>query len=644
MYMEGDNMKLHSLRIEGFRRHINTEIIFSDTTFLIGPNNVGKSSVLKALDYLLNDKKKMSENDFFCILNEENVNEQVASTVRITAEFRNVPLEAEKWKGFNKHRLFTYDVPEGKNETGIRVFYRKTYKPGEQCIIEMKQFKVKLKTNFENCKTVQDYIDAGLNEDVASKIFEGRERNQTVTKKMLEELEDWAPEELFDTDRSEEIWFENPGGIPGNVISRLPKFLLIPDRAKTEELSSDKGALVKTLNSLFEDIRDSSENFRKAQYYLEELAKELDPKDEDSEFSKMLKELNKVVGDVFPEASFHAQANLSNPNEVIHPKFDIQLGSNVNTDVENQGAGVIRSAIFAMLRYRSMRENRLKRQSNEYVRPLLIAFEEPEIYLHPKAAQQMRDTIYELSSDPNNQIVATTHSPYMIDLSKNSSQVLNSLYIKKETINHKGKLLQIDKVYANPFNVSEAFQKLIQDDRTYVKMLLKLDDSIAKVFFAQHVLIIEGDTEEIVIKETISRMPEELRKEFSYNWEIVKARGKATIVSLVKYLKALGINPYVIHDKDSDNDRAFRINDSILEALEEPNKRIMLENCIEDILGYGPVTNDKPFKAYKYINENWGDDWSCVTPAWKAIFESLVLYSNEISNEVMKEVATERET
>ncbi len=93
----------------------------------------------------------------------------------------------------------------------------------------------------------------------------------------------------------------------------------------------------------------------------------------------MLSGLNKVVGDVFPETIFLAQANLSNPDEVITPKFDIQLGSNVNTSVDNQGAGVIRSSIFAMLRYRSMRENNLKRKKKEYVRPLLIAFEEPEI-------------------------------------------------------------------------------------------------------------------------------------------------------------------------------------------------------------------------------------------------------------------------
>lgn len=631
-------MKLHSICIEGFRRHTKTEILFSDTTFLIGSNNVGKSSILKALDYLLTDKKKISEHDYFCILNEKKENQRLTDEVVITAEFRNVPIEAVEWKGFNRQRLFEYDVPEDSNETGLKIYYRKTYKLGSQApIIEMQQYKLELKAQFLNCSKVQDYIDAGLSEEDAEKFFIGKTKNQKITGSMLKDLEDIAPEELFDINESETIWFENPGGISGNVLTKLPKFLLIPDQAKTEELSGNKGALITTLNSLFEDVRNSSSNFEKAQYYLEELAKELDPKDEESEFAQMLSGLNKVVGDVFPETTFLAQANLSNPDEVIIPKFDIQLGSNVNTSVDNQGAGVIRSSIFAMLRYRSMRENKLKRQNKEYVRPLLIAFEEPEIYLHPKASQQMRDTIYELSSDLNNQIVATTHSPYMIDLSKNSSQVLNSLYTV--TSKYKGTDFFIDEVIANPFNVGQAFKELVNNDKSYVKMLLKVDDSIAKVFFAKNVLIIEGDTEEIVIKETISRMPEELRKIFSYDWEIVKARGKAIIISLVKYLRALGINPYVIHDRDIDTPRASQFNDPILEALGDENKhkRIMLEECIEDILGYNSPSRDKPVKAYKHITENWDDNWDGVNSQWKNIIGGLLISS--VQGEALKEVA-----
>lgn len=630
-------MKLHSMRVEGFRRHIDTEILFSDTTFLIGSNNVGKSSILKALEYLLTDKKKVSEHDYFCILNEEKENEKLIEEVVITAEFRDVPIESLGWIGFNRQRLFEYDISKDSNETGYRIYYRKTYSPKlPSPIIEMKQYKIELKEQFSKCTKIQDFIDQGLSEEDAMELFGEEKKTQKVTAKLLKALEDRAPEQLFDTDKSETVWFENPGGIPGNVLSKLPKYLLIPDQAKTEELSGNKGALITTLNSLFEDVRNSSSNFEKAQYYLEELAKELDPRDEDSEFAQMLLELNKVVGDVFPETTFLAQANLSNPDEVIIPKFDIQLGSNVNTSVDNQGAGVVRSSIFAMLRYRSMRENTLKKQRNEYVRPLLIAFEEPEIYLHPKASQQMRDTIYELASDSNNQIVATTHSPYMIDLSKKSSQVLNTLSTVE--FKHEGSNYIIDKVIANPFNVGNAFHDLMLDDKNYVKMLLKIDDSISKVFFAKNVLIIEGDTEELVIKETISRMPEELRITFSYDWEIVKARGKAIIISLVKYLKALGITPYVIHDRDSHTPGASKFNEPILLALgtENEHKRIMLDECIEDILGYSPPDRDKPFYAYKHITNEWGDDWDSVNLKWRTIIEQLLGYT--IENEEPKEV------
>src|SRR5699024_5038815 len=120
-------------------------------------------------------------------------------------------------------------------------------------------------------------------------------------------------------------------------------------------------------------------------------------------------------------------------------------------------------------------------------------------------------------------------SPYMIDLSRKANQVLNSFYLSNTYI---GKEIEkaVEIVYSTPFNVSKAFTDLQEEDRSYVKMLLKMDDSITKVFFTKNVLVVEGDTEEIVIRETLSRMPEKMYKEFSYNWEIVKARGKATII------------------------------------------------------------------------------------------------------------------
>lgn len=241
----------------------------------------------------------------------------------------------------------------------------------------------------------------------------------------------------------------------------------------------------------------------------------------------------------------------------------------------------------------------------------------------PKAAQQKRDTIYDLACDPNNQIIATTYSPFMIDLSKKTSQVLNCLTLADEKLLNNGIETQLKIVKSNPFNVSKAYTNLVKEDKDYLKMLLKIDDRIAKVFFTKNVLIIEGDTEEIVIKETLSRMPWDFKKEVIYDWEIVKARGKATIISLVRYLKALGIHPFVIHDMDSGKAHAYKFNEPIVIVLGDEEKRVMLENCIEDILGYKAPSKEKPYKAYSFIQSNWGDDWNSITPQWRIIMEKI---------------------
>ncbi|ADC52390.1 putative ATP dependent endonuclease OLD (plasmid) [Alkalihalophilus pseudofirmus OF4] len=473
-----------------------------------------------------------------------------------------------------------------------------------------------------------------LPEEICNELFSSKTFDQSMTAKMLKDLEAIGVEELFDINPDVTEWFENLGGISSNVSHRLPKLLLISDKSKGEELSSNNGALMQTLKQLFEDVRNESDNFRQAQHYLDQLAKELNPDDDESEFASLLSDLNRVVGDVFPETGFLAKANLSNADKVITPNFDVKLGSNIHTTVDYQGAGVIRSAVFAMLRYRSIRENNKKKRSSEYIRPLLIAFEEPEIYLHPQAAKQMRDTIYDLSLEDNNQIICTTHSPYMIDLSRKANQILNSFHLEDHEIDHDGTKRNVDIVVCNPFNVSKAFINLLDDDKSYIKMLLKIDDDISKVFFSRNVLIIEGDTEEVVIRETLSRMPNELYKEFSYNWEVVRARGKATIISLVKYLRALGITPFVIHDRDKDTEKAYSFNQPILDAVGDNSKVIVLRECMEDLLGYTAPSNNKPFKAYQFINDTWGDNWEDINPEWKSIIERLIFNGDIAYDEV----------
>jgi len=45
-------MRLDNIKIKNFRKLKDCTINFRDTTFLIGTNNAGKSSVFKALEFL----------------------------------------------------------------------------------------------------------------------------------------------------------------------------------------------------------------------------------------------------------------------------------------------------------------------------------------------------------------------------------------------------------------------------------------------------------------------------------------------------------------------------------------------------------------------------------------------------------------
>jgi len=192
-------MELYSLKIEGFRMHYDTKIIFSDATFLIGENNVGKSSALTAIEYLLSDKKKISDEEFYHFCNHDACNVLYPGKIILTAEFRNLPEESRHWRGF-RGRVFPY---HDNGETKYKIEFRKTYEVGKDYVVELKEYKRVLKQEFSNCSTINDYIQNGLSVDVANELFPDADFNRNLTapqKKKILELDD-----LYNFDEQEEV-------------------------------------------------------------------------------------------------------------------------------------------------------------------------------------------------------------------------------------------------------------------------------------------------------------------------------------------------------------------------------------------------------------------------------------------------------
>ena len=90
----------------------------------------------------------------------------------------------------------------------------------------------------------------------------GLELNRKLKESQFPELYE-AHNELFSIAENEE-WFENPGGIASNVLSKLPDYLRIGTNVETGEIESKTGALQTILNRLFTTVRDRSSNYQNA--------------------------------------------------------------------------------------------------------------------------------------------------------------------------------------------------------------------------------------------------------------------------------------------------------------------------------------------------------------------------------------------
>ncbi|WP_226646042.1 ATP-dependent nuclease [Microbulbifer variabilis] len=413
--------------------------------------------------------------------------------------------------------------------------------------------------------------------------------------------------ECWDVQIDEEAtWVENPGGIPGNVLSKLPIIVVIPAESCISELTSPGGALFTLLGGLFDQVRSNSENYVQAQAFLNNLAAELNPNDQETDFGQLIRDLNGMVDTLFPDSAVHVSATLDVPEKSIKPQFKVEMESNVKTAVNYQGHGMIRATAFQLLRFVQDFINR----NTDNPRATIFCFEEPEIYLHPSAANQMRDSLYDLAG-PNCQIIATTHSPYMVNLGSEKSMSLTKFNFTENNFST-----------SNSFNLEEAFVKLAEDEKQNLKMLLKVDDYISRMFFSKKCVFVEGDTEEVVVRETIKRLSHEDKAKVIGNCEFLRARGKAVLISIAKYLNALNINYIFMHDRDEGTERAEAMNAPIL-AQTGQDRRIMIEECIEDLLGYDAPSSEKPYKAHLHIQKNWGDEFIDLPNDWKSIFITL---------------------
>lgn len=609
-------MYLYKLKVQGLRKIFDTEIYCNQSTFLVGPNNSSKTTFLKAIDILLSSSSKVNVLDFYSLMDDEqNIPLcTVAKEIVIEGEFRDVDVSYKTRRGF-KGRIIDYE-PGTTGETGCSFIIRKKF--NSKCDLKFEIYSQK--RSFKTIFNWGDVIGFGaskidIENDLGKDIDVTKKPSTADLNKLAHFDELYEYEELYE-------WTENPGGLITVFNRNLPRFLLVPAIHDLDHFGS-RGTLATILNSIFDELKETSPNYIEASKYLKQLSGELDPTDTAQEFGKLLSEINDGFDGVFPGAALSVKVDLSDPKSAITPKYDIKAKSNIETKIEMQGTGLSRSAVFSLLKFHAEWKERREAEEGAHGRKIIIGFEEPEIYLHPSASRLIRDFIYDLASKKSIQIIATTHATEMIDLNNTKVyQVINHCKTVLKEFPLESKNTRAECTEVNCFKHSEEFLKLASNDRKYLKMLLAVDERFSNAFFVSKVIVFEGNTEEVVIKESIDLIEQKQKTKILSDTGFINARGKATIISIVNYLKALGVEFKVIHDSDTGVVGAEKFNIPIA-TVAGPENVLALETCIEDVLGYKPPASEKPFRAFTFIKDNWQGDISKASDEWKIVINFL---------------------
>jgi len=235
---------------------------------------------------------------------------------------------------------------------------------------------------------------------------------------------------------------------------------------------------------------------------------------------------HRVVFDAKPEDDLDKALNLfkANPQLLMGPE------NGYLSTIGRQGSGARRTLLWSAIR---LLAETGKKKADPSQRPHILLLDEPEICLHPSAVREACNLLYGLPATTGNwQVMVTTHSPCFVNFARDHTSIVR--VERKDDGQIAGTTIyRPDKAMFDG------------TDRECLKLLNMCDPYVAEFFFGGKTIIVEGDSEFTAFKQVIGYSPK--------NYEgvhIVRARGKATIVSLCKILNQFGAPYSVLHDSD----------------------------------------------------------------------------------------------
>lgn len=528
-------MKLVELSLFNYRSIISIEG-FKITSFqsILGENNCGKSNILSAIEIFLSAGSGGTKpEDFF---DKEKI-------IIIKATFKITSKKLMKvWKPYllndelilEKHIWIEID-PKTLKEQIKNEFHGYQAEPSEWFLSERK---IK-----ERLGDRPKWIDFVQQNGLPEYFIEGGNCNATIFRKALAKLFT-EYDVVYD---APDLSSTQALGLSSNVVANLPKFYLL--KAITDYSDEiDKRSSNTTFRRLMADLSDrilkldpSYQKIEKALHTIEELLNEKkveNPEAEDRLASIGLIEdkIQKLLSRLMPSVEKVSLKVLTEDVKTIFSKgVELTINDGIETDVLLKGHGLQRCIVFSLIQTLILNErNELINDDPSQIEdnPILLAIEEPELYIHPQLGKLFYDVLQEFGE--RQQVIYSTHSPRFIDVYAYDNIAL----VNKTKINGT-KVINCD---------TNAFAGML--DRKIFQGLTQLNTDVNELFFAKNIIVVEGPEDKIAIIETCKKLGKIKIRTEEIDITIVIANGKGNIPFFVRVLNAFNQNYVVLHDTD----------------------------------------------------------------------------------------------
>ena len=380
-------MNLKKLKLENFRCY-NAEINidFNDLSVFVGKNDIGKSTVLEALDIFFNENKgiiKVDKDD----INKKR-NEVGDTNIKITALFDDLPSEII----IDTTNPTTLADEFLLNSEGYLEIIKIYPNAGKE--------KVYLKANHPtnvNCSNLLLKKNAELKRVLGDIECVDKTKNSEIRKALWNHYSDNLELNEIEIDTSK----EDAKNIFDNLKQYLPLYVLFQSDRKNSDGDSE------VQDPLKEAVKQILSN-PELKIKFDEIAQEVENKliEVSGRTLDKLREMNPDI------------ANSLNP--VIPPADslkwvdvfkNVSISGDEDIPINKRGSGVKRLVLLNFFRAEAER-----RKEERNVPNIIYAIEEPETSQHPNHQRLLIESFKNLSLLDNSQILLTTHSPAIVKL------------------------------------------------------------------------------------------------------------------------------------------------------------------------------------------------------------------------------------